>query len=182
MRDGYTWWCKDCAAAKDRTHYAANLDKERERGRTKAVRRKPQIKVYNAQWYLDNKETKDAQSKQWWGDNPWAHAHYTQMYRGRIHEAPLNDLTEEQWQEILRAFDYRCAFCPTDCQACRKKTHKLEREHLTPVSKGGSYTVANIVPSCLTCNRRKHNGPVPKPVQPLLLTIAPSQPMKGKKN
>ena len=55
-------------------------------------------------------------------------------------------------------------FCPIDkdlgnCFCCndqisKKKTH-VEFGHIIPKSKGGEYTVDNIRPICITCNRGK---------------------------
>jgi len=95
--------------------------------------------------------------------------------RARKNGAPLNDFTSDQWLEILSAHKYRCVYCPDNCQECKNKTHEFHQEHLTPVAKNGSYTLANILPSCPTCNSKKGTGPVLKPVQPMLLTIAPAK-------
>jgi 5-methylcytosine-specific restriction endonuclease McrA len=35
----------------------------------------------------------------------------------------------------------------------------LELDHLKPISKGGKSTVANVVVSCLSCNRGRNNRP-----------------------
>ena len=48
---------------------------------------------------------------------------------------------QEQWEEILERSNYRCCYCPDDCKACRRKTHKFQQEHLTPVVDSGNYTV-----------------------------------------
>lgn len=172
MIGGYNWWCKPCHSMGNRTHYAENIEEEHVRSKAKGIRRKDAIKIYQAGWYAENKETKDAQSKAWWDEHPEKRREYTHVHRARMYEAPRYDLSEEQWQEIVRACEHRCVYCPSTCKQCDEKTHMLEREHLTPVSKGGSYTVWNILPACLPCNRRKHAGNVLSPVQPFLLTIA----------
>lgn len=86
--------------------------------------------------------------------------------RARKAGAPINDLTAAQWQEIKTAYGHRCVYC-------ERKMQRLTQDHITPLSKGGSHTLSNIVPACTTCNSRKHvNGPL-APVQPLLVAIAP---------
>jgi 5-methylcytosine-specific restriction endonuclease McrA len=89
--------------------------------------------------------------------------------RARKLNAPINDLTAAQWLEIQAAYDHRCVYCGK-----RFKGH-LTQEHITPLSKGGPNTAANVVPACKSCNSRKHDGPPLAPVQPLLLTLAPSK-------
>lgn len=55
-----------------------------------------------------------------------------------------------QWQNLLAAYDYRCAYChqpfPPD---------KLTPDHRTPLSRGGVNAIRNIVPACARCNSRK---------------------------
>lgn len=75
---------------------------------------------------------------------------------------PHCKLPRKQWNMIKALYNYRCVYCG-------KKSQLLSRDHLTPVSRGGQDTVDNIVPACISCNARKHAGPVLKPVQPLLL-------------
>jgi len=79
--------------------------------------------------------------------------------------APICDFTPEQWIEVQNAFQHCCAYC-------EQPFTKLEIEHITPLSKGGSHTLHNIVPACRSCNAKKHRNAVPCPIQPLLLTIA----------
>jgi 5-methylcytosine-specific restriction endonuclease McrA len=86
-------------------------------------------------------------------------------WRARQRQAPVNDLTAAQWREIKAAYNFQCAFCG-------KTSQRLTQDHLTPLSKGGSHTVMNVVPACQSCNSRKSAGPVLVPVQPLLLTVS----------
>jgi len=104
---------------------------------------------------------------------------FTRARRARKKGAPIDDLSPEQWREIQDAFSRRCVYCPADCKACKKKTHKLTPDHVTPYKHNGSNTLWNVVPACLSCNIKKNAGPPPKPVQPLLLTIAPSKKPKA---
>lgn len=77
--------------------------------------------------------------------------------------APVADLTHMQWLAIQETQDHRCAYCGKRC-----KGH-LTQDHITPLSKGGSHTLHNVIAACQSCNSRKQVGPPLKPVQPLLL-------------
>lgn len=56
---------------------------------------------------------------------------------------------EKQWNNCKNYFNNKCAYCG--------ESKPLVQEHFIPVSKGGEYTVNNIVPSCQNCNSRKNN-------------------------
>ena len=63
-----------------------------------------------------------------------------------------NDLTPEQWQSILDAWA-RCAYCGGEGAA-------LQRDCVLPISRGGRYTLENVVPACRSCNASKSNDEV----------------------
>ena len=82
--------------------------------------------------------------------------------RARKHNTSINDFTIAQWKTMKLHYGNRCVYC-------KKKSQRLTMDHITPLSKGGNHTQANIVPACRSCNARKMIGPPPVPVQPMLL-------------
>ena len=63
-----------------------------------------------------------------------------------------NDLSEEQWL-ALKAQWGGCAYCgATD--------GPLQRDCVLALSRGGRYTLANVVPACASCNASKCNDEV----------------------
>lgn len=75
--------------------------------------------------------------------------------------APVNDLTAQQWAEIRAAYRHRCVYCH-----CKPK--RLTMDHVIPLSGGGPHTASNVVPACVSCNSRKNNRPAPE-YQPILI-------------
>lgn len=68
--------------------------------------------------------------------------------------------TEKEWLQCKKAHQFSCAACGIaegnlssvyDCP----KWHKLTRDHVVPVSSGGTDYIANIQPLCISCNCRK---------------------------
>ncbi|MDQ6527304.1 HNH endonuclease signature motif containing protein [Nocardioides sp. LHD-245] len=60
-----------------------------------------------------------------------------------------HDLTDAQWAAILEAWA-GCAYCGADGAA-------LQKDCILPISRGGRYTLANVVPACRSCNASKCN-------------------------
>ncbi|GAB3749245.1 HNH endonuclease [Microlunatus parietis] len=60
-----------------------------------------------------------------------------------------HDLTEVQWTALLSAWG-GCAYCGSDDAA-------LQRDCVLPISRGGTYTLDNVVPACRSCNASKCN-------------------------
>ena len=59
-------------------------------------------------------------------------------------------ITPWQWKRTLEHFGHACAYCGVS-----EADKALEKEHFLPLKLGGNLGVHNIVPSCLSCNRRK---------------------------
>ena len=66
-------------------------------------------------------------------------------------ERAVNDLTPLQWVAIREAWG-GCAYCG--------KLELLQRDCVLPLSRGGRYTLTNIVPACRSCNASKSNDEV----------------------
>jgi len=64
----------------------------------------------------------------------------------------VNDLTGEQWSALQSAWE--------GCAYCGATGVPLQRDCVLPVSRGGRYTVANVVPACRPCNASKWNDEV----------------------
>lgn len=60
----------------------------------------------------------------------------------------INDFTVSQWQELLKEYDNKCAYCGIG--------GVMTQDHMTPLSRAGNHTKNNIVPACLRCNMSKH--------------------------
>ena len=63
-----------------------------------------------------------------------------------------HDLTEEQWAALIRAWG--------GCAYCGARNSPLQRDCVLALSRGGRYTLTNIVPACGACNASKCNDEV----------------------
>ena len=63
-----------------------------------------------------------------------------------------HDLTAEQWAALKDAWS-GCAYCGATDSA-------LQRDCVMAISRGGRYTVDNVVPACASCNTSKCNDEV----------------------
>ncbi len=63
-----------------------------------------------------------------------------------------NDLSTEQWEALQGAW--------TGCAYCGSTTAALQRDCVLAISRGGRYTLDNVVPACRSCNTSKCNDEV----------------------
>ena len=174
------------------TYYYEHLEESRERIRTYDLAHKEAKRLYNTQYRLKNSERLKAQDKAYFAEHrgkrnaakrvhrlanlektaaanrAWRLANPDKVKilseRRRAHKAkaPVNDFTVDEWKTMKAHYGHRCVYCG-------KQQKNLTQDHITPLSKGGSHTKANIVPACKSCNSKKREGPPLVPVQPMLL-------------
>lgn len=182
----------------ERARYAANPGPKRANANARRIAKPEEIRIAKLAWkktpqgklagrryWAKHSETLNAASREEYANDPEAAKQRNLAWklanpekekaradrgnasrRMRLHETPINDFTAEQWQIILNTFQHCCAYCGRSETQLGKA---LEQDHVTPLSKGGNHTASNIVPACRSCNAKKHNGPPPILVQPLLL-------------
>lgn len=57
--------------------------------------------------------------------------------------------TLQEWEKLKNSFGNICVFC--------KQEKKLTKDHIIPLSKGGTDYIENIQPLCVNCNSKKNN-------------------------
>jgi len=84
--------------------------------------------------------------RRWVKKNPERMAHLKARRYAREKNAKGSH-TFEEWQEMCKKFKQKCAECG--------KEKKLTKDHIKPLSAGGTDNIENIQPLCRNCNSRK---------------------------
>jgi 5-methylcytosine-specific restriction endonuclease McrA len=171
-RDGRQYQCKACEAEyriqnkervqkvirkwhaehrEDRREYAReyrakNVEQMQEKRRARYAQQAEEARRYSREWYAQNKEHVTAYQKEYskaHRDKVITHKH---NHRARRINAEGSHTTEE-WRGVVERQRSRCAVCGTET--------RLERDHIIPLSKGGSNNISNIQGLCRSCNLRK---------------------------
>lgn len=66
--------------------------------------------------------------------------------------AVVNDLSPQQWESLTTAW--------AGCAYCGATGVPLQRDCVLPISRGGRYTLTNVVPACGRCNASKSHQEV----------------------
>lgn len=79
--------------------------------------------------------------------------------------------TKSEWRLKLQEYRFRCAYC--GIKGIDTPERYLTRDHVVPVTNGGTDVIANVVPACVACNKAKGAQPAAwmpkaKPRQQLL--------------
>jgi 5-methylcytosine-specific restriction endonuclease McrA len=66
-------------------------------------------------------------------------------------DAVEHDLDAAQWSALVQAWG-GCAYCGSS------ELDQLQKDCMLPISRGGRYTLRNVVPACRSCNASKCNA------------------------
>lgn len=69
---------------------------------------------------------------------------YSRLYRIKINGGSH---TESQWLALKYRYGYRCVKC--------QQLKPLTKDHIIPISRGGTNNISNIQPLCRECNSSK---------------------------
>jgi 5-methylcytosine-specific restriction endonuclease McrA len=76
---------------------------------------------------------------------------YSRRRRRRL-ATKVHDLTDSQWTALKSAWG--------GCAYCGAVGRSLQKDCVLPISRGGRYALANVVPCCRSCNTSKCNTEV----------------------
>jgi hypothetical protein len=65
----------------------------------------------------------------------------------------IHQHSRSQWMARRDEFNNRCAYC--GIRQDKTISKRLYREHVNPISRGGTDHLSNVVPACWICNGRK---------------------------
>jgi 5-methylcytosine-specific restriction endonuclease McrA len=124
----------------------ANAERVRETERIRRSANLDKVTTYQKQYRQKNKSKVAAWEKKYKQSHPHVAATVRQRRRARVQNAP-GEISSAHWKAIVAEFGDRCAYCNSG--------GPLEMEHMTPLSRSGSHSASNVVPACVSCNRRK---------------------------
>jgi len=91
-------------------------------------------------------ESKQVYHKNYCKNNPENIAHLKARRYARGSNAEGNH-TLKEWQTLKRIYKNKCAICGEE--------KKLTKDHIIPLSEGGTDYISNIQPLCRNCNSKK---------------------------
>lgn len=142
-------WCKTCQNGQAKKYYAENREEGIINRRKHYYENQDYYTNFASNWYKNNKKQAKDKLKKWQKDNPEKVKDYNQKRKHKKHK-----ITLKEWNACKEYFNFECAYCGTSEEE-HKKQHKqqLHKEH---VIHEGRDDIKNCVPSCRSCNSKKH--------------------------
>lgn len=133
--------------ARVRAYREANPEKIRERKRRDVRENRERVRATQRRWRAANAEKMREFRRQWAQAHPEKARQYANERRARKARAK-GAHSEAEFAALVEWCEGRCAYCG---QVVASPT----RDHLVPLSRGGTDSLSNLVPACKPCNSRK---------------------------
>ena len=122
--------------AKARERRQQDLEHYREIGRNSYERHAEERRTYSLEYYKRFPEKSVAATNR----------------RRALKLAAKGSHTEKEWQDLKAFYNFKCLKCGK-----HEPEIKLTRDHVIPLTEGGSDSINNIQPLCARCNSKKNN-------------------------
>lgn len=145
---GVTSKCKVCLR-KATKHYVSLKPEKYKQDRKERYwkNREDNIKKV-VEWGRQNKDKRKIAKDKWRAKNKTLTNHLTKGYHYR-RKGAKGKHTLKEWIELCRNVNGKCVACHVEA--------KLTKDHIIPLSKGGTDYIDNIQPLCVSCNSKKGN-------------------------
>lgn len=140
--------------------YKYSIDNKEEKNRKQAIYRQNNREFLNQlskEWNEANPERFKENSSRWRKENPERmreHNRYRLMHK-------MHDISDEEWENCKQYFNHRCSYCGLAIEE-HYINHKgkitLGDFHKEHVDDNGSNDLLNCIPSCKSCNSKKHTS------------------------
>ena len=136
--------------ARSKAYYLKHCEKIKEKRKTYYVEHKMERIAYTVKWQRNNPQKVRERTKRFYSSDKGRISDRNEKHKRRIRKGKGSGITNQQWNELLRKHNFRCAYCGIK--------DNMTIDHVVPLSKGGKHSIENIVPACAKCNSRKHTS------------------------
>lgn len=142
--DGYGYWCQECQQEYRKEHRDMYLEHSKRWARNHPEK----VRENQKRWVLNNPEKSKESKKNWNNKNYYKILNY----RVREREGMTDEITKEEYEEIISSSGGVCFYCRTELT-----NENRTIDHYVPLSRGGEHSISNIVCCCNSCNSSKQN-------------------------
>jgi len=132
-----------------RKWYADNKERAKENRRKRYLQNTEIERERNSKWKAEHKEQHREGSRRWQANHPENVKARSHNRRAQI-KASDGKFTALEWRALKEFYGFACLCCGR-----REPEIKLTPDHVLPLVLGGSNSIDNIQPLCLSCNSRK---------------------------
>lgn len=148
-KDYFRPYCKECYSKNNAKYHKDNYSKIKVSQKKYYNSNKKKILDYLSDWRKNNASKVKTYEKKSRDNHKKEKLIWTNNRRMKIRGLG-GSFTLQEWAGVLDKYNHTCL-------CCGRKDLKLSPDHVIPVSKGGSNTIDNIQPLCISCNCKKND-------------------------
>ena len=152
--DGRYPSCKSC----NRAYWALVREQMSNKRRGKRAQDPEKYRRQNILNWKRNNETCRKSKRNWNKNNPEYIATQKRERKRQVRRA-AGSHTPQQFRSLVEFYGNRCLCCGVS-DGPRQSAREIVRDHVIPLSAGGSNGIENIQPLCRACNTRKRSGTI----------------------
>lgn len=145
-KDGLQPYCKECRKNHQKNYYLTHKQKFNEKQKLNRMLNKDAINEYARNYYQLHKAKQSERKRIYNLKNPEVAKNASAKRRSRQMKNGIYLVTSKELKSLYKS---NCFYCGSN--------EKIEIDHIIPISRGGSHSIGNLVPACLSCNRSKNN-------------------------
>lgn len=136
--------------ARRKAEYERNKETYKASQRKRYYEQHERMLAERAKYRERNRERLRQEAKRYYREHPIEYAMWRDARRARLAEVP-GRYTPQEYYELLKAHDFRCAYCGKRTTLVGDHRIPLARKELNPTN-----FITNILPACVPCNAAKH--------------------------
>jgi len=143
--------CKQCKNINAKTYRIENPDKIRSKNKAYRSAHIDKEHSYKLNYNTEHAEHRRLYDREWRSKNTEKVVAKGHTYRAKLRNSG-GRFTSSEWIELKEKYNFTCLRCRQ-----REPEIKLTADHVIPISSGGSNSIDNIQPLCISCNCSKGN-------------------------
>jgi 5-methylcytosine-specific restriction endonuclease McrA len=145
---GYSNICKPCRVVQDKDYYYSRGGREKNLEYKSKNKRLSTLQMQ--EWRGNNREVYNAYVREWRAKNP-EKSKRSSRANSFNRRTKCKKLTSKEIAYILKEGNNTCVYC-------NQPGHSID--HITPISRGGTNDLSNLVVACKSCNSSKKDKPL----------------------
>jgi 5-methylcytosine-specific restriction endonuclease McrA len=129
-----------------RNYRKEHLEECRERNKKWDLEHPELVTGYKKKYTETHPGANNESSAKWRREHPEQKRSFTRQRRARVNNAE-GIITPEEWLAVMELYGPACLCCG--------EVKPLTMDHIVPIFCGGTHTVGNVQPLCLSCNSSK---------------------------
>jgi len=148
-KDGLNIYCRDCVLSGAIAYYHSHADEMRAARKERYYRDPETERAKGIEYYWRDPERAKAYRREYIKAHPEINRQNVKNRKAKLRGVG-GSFTAQEWEDLKGKYNHTCLRCGRS-----EPEITLTRDHIKPVELGGTNSIDNIQPLCMSCNSSK---------------------------